>query len=87
MNLAEQISYEKIRLFELQLCDPNLSQSLAGVINAGMMAETSFFLKDKRHSDFEPEIGSKVYESVKESAIKNSALVWDVDKGKYLRRK
>lgn len=87
MNLAEQISYEKIRLFELQLTNPNLGVTMAHKIEQAMLYETSWFLKDKRHKEFEPEIGSKVYESVKESAIKNSALVWDVDKGKYLRRK
>lgn len=86
MNLAEQISYEKIRLFELQLTNPNLGVTMAHKIEQAMLYETSWFLKDKRHKEFEPEQGSKVYEN-NEAAIKhNSPMVWDTKQGKYLRK-
>lgn len=86
MNLAEQISYEKIRLFELQLTNPNLGVTMAHKIEQAMLYETSWFLKDKRHKEFEPEKGSKIYENNEAATKYNSPMVWDTKQGKYLRK-
>lgn len=83
MNVTEQITFEKIRLVELQLTNPNLSETLVSKLEKEMFFLTGQLIKREVKFTEESQHGL-VKHGLFQKNNNSPKSVWDTKTAKYI---